>query len=156
MAVANAGRALVVGALAAAVIAGIVVLPMLYVAALVLGFAETIADGAYRAILPSVVEKEQLDSGNAKLQGTELIADAFLGAPIASVSFALAPAAPFVLGAAGFGLSAAIASTLPPTPATDAPTTPLRLGASPPPPLGSSACRSSPGRRAEYRRISTG
>lgn len=128
MAIANGGRALVVGVLAIAAISGVVVLPMLYVAALVLGFAETIADGAYRAILPSVVRKDQLDSGNAALQGTELVADAFLGAPIASLAFAVAPGAPFVLSAAGFGLSAAVASTLPPTPATDGPTTPLRLG----------------------------
>src|SRR5215216_616824 len=129
MALANPGRALVVGALALTVITGVVILPIVYAAALVLGFAETIADGAYRAILPSVVEKRQLDEGNAKLQGTELIADSFLGAPIASASFALTPAAPFILGAAGFGLSAAVAGTLPPTPATDGPTTPLRLGA---------------------------
>jgi MFS family permease len=129
MTLANAGRALVVGSLAMAVVTGVVALPMLYLAALFLGFAETIADGAYRAILPSIVEKVQLDRGNATLQGTELVADAFLGAPIASASFALAPAAPFVLGAVGFGISATVAATLPPTPATDGPTTPLRLGA---------------------------
>jgi MFS family permease len=128
MALANGGRAAVVGVLALTVVSGVVVLPMLYLAALVLGFAETIADGAYRAILPSLVRKDQLDSGNAALQGTELVADAFLGAPIASASFALAPVVPFALSAAGFGVSATVATTLPPTPAGDRPGTPLRLG----------------------------
>lgn len=116
MSVANAGRAAIVGLLAVSVITGWVSMPMLYLAAFALGAAETISDSAYRAVLPAVVARDDLDRGNGYLQGTELVADAFLGAPIASASFALAAGSPFVLGAAGFAVSAAVARTLPPTP----------------------------------------
>jgi MFS family permease len=129
MAIANGVRALIVGLLALAVISGWVVLPMLYVAAFALGAAETISDSAYRAVLPAVVEHEQLDKGNGYLQGAELVADAFLGAPIASATFAFVPGAPFLLGAGGFVVSAVMASTLPPTPPDRGPDAATSLGA---------------------------
>ncbi|HET9520211.1 MAG TPA: MFS transporter [Candidatus Limnocylindrales bacterium] len=115
MAIANAVRAVIVGVLAVSVITGWASMPLLYLAAFSLGAAETISDSAYRAVLPALVAREDLDRGNGYLQGTELVADAFLGAPIASASFALAAGSPFVMGAAGFALSAVVAGTLPPT-----------------------------------------
>ena len=104
-------------------------LPLLYIAAFTLGAAETISDSAYRAVLPAVVERDQLDRGNGYLQGSELVADAFLGAPIASATFALAAGAPFVLGASGFALSAVMATTLPATPPDRGPDAATGLGA---------------------------
>lgn len=129
MAVANAVRAVIVGILAASVIMGWATMPLLYLAAFTLGAAETISDSAYRAVLPAIVDREDLDRGNGYLQGTELVADAFLGAPIASASFALAAGSPFVMGAAGFALSAAVAGTLPPTAPDRGPDAKTGLGA---------------------------
>jgi MFS family permease len=129
MAIANGVRAIIVGVLAVSVISGWVSLPLLYLAALTLGAAETIADSAYRAVLPSVVKRDQLDRGNGYLQGAELVADAFLGAPIASASFAIAAASPFFIGAGGFAVSAALATRLPPTPPDRGPDAQTGLGA---------------------------
>jgi MFS family permease len=64
MSLANGVRAVIVGVLAIAIFGGSVSLAMLYVAAFALGAAETIADNAYRAVLPAVVERDQLDLGN--------------------------------------------------------------------------------------------
>jgi MFS family permease len=116
MVIANGVRAAIVVALGVAVVTGVVSLPLLYLAALLLGAAETISDTAYRAVLPAVVDKRDLDRGNGYLQGAELVPDAFLGAPIASVTFAIAASSPFFLGAGGFAVSAVAASRLPPTP----------------------------------------
>jgi MFS family permease len=129
MAVANGVRALIVAALAVLVVTGWITLPLLYLAAFTLGAAETIADSAYRAVLPAVVERDQLDRGNGYLQGAELVSDAFLGAPIASVTFALGPASPFFLAAGGFALSSAMARTLPPAPPDRGPDAATSLGA---------------------------
>src|SRR5688572_6921166 len=129
MALANGTRAAIVGALGIAVVAGFVSVPLLYGIVFLLGCAETIADSASRAVLPAVVPKDDLDRGNGYLQGAELVTDAFLGAPIASASFAVAAASPFLLGAGAFGLSAALASRLPPTPPDRKPDAATGLGA---------------------------
>jgi MFS family permease len=129
MSLANGVRALVLGGLAVAVVTNAASMPVLYATAFLLGCAETISDSASRAVLPVVVPKEQLDRGNGYLQGAELVSDAFLGALIASASFALAAASPFFLGAGAFGVSAALASRLPPTPAERDPDAATGLGA---------------------------
>jgi MFS family permease len=116
MAIANAIRGVVLAVLALGVIAGVASMPWLYLAALALGAAETVADNAYRAVLPSVVSRDQLDRANGYLQGTELVADGFLGAPLASLSFAAASWSPFVASAVSFGVGAAAAGSLPPSP----------------------------------------
>jgi MFS family permease len=116
MAIANAIRGAVLAVLAVGVITGLASMPLLYLAALSLGAAETVADNAYRAVLPSVVRKDELDRANGYLQGTELVADGFLGAPLASLSFAAATWSPFVASAVSFGVGAAAARSLPPTP----------------------------------------
>ncbi|HEX7222194.1 MAG TPA: MFS transporter [Candidatus Limnocylindrales bacterium] len=129
MALANGARAAIVAALGIAVVAGFVSVPLLYGIVFLLGCAETIADSASRAVLPAVVPKADLDRGNGYLQGAELVTDAFLGAPIASASFAVAAASPFLLGAGAFGLSAALASRLPPPPPDRGPDAATGLGA---------------------------
>jgi MFS family permease len=116
MALANAIRGVVLAVLAVGVITGVASMPLLYLAALSLGAAETVADNAYRAVLPSVVRKDELDRANGYLQGTELVADGFLGAPLASLSFAAATWSPFVASALSFGVGAVAAGSLPPTP----------------------------------------
>lgn len=116
MAIANAIRGAVLAVLAVGVITGVASMPLLYLAALSLGAAETVADNAYRAVLPSVVRRDELDRANGYLQGTELVADGFLGAPLASLSFAAATWSPFVASAVSFGVGAGAALALPPTP----------------------------------------
>lgn len=128
MVIANGVRAAIVAALGVAVVTGVVTLPLLYLAVLLLGAAETISDTAYRAVLPAVVEKDDLDRGNGYLQGAELVPDAFLGAPIASATFAIVAASPFFLAAGGFAVSATLATRLPPTPPDRGPDAGTGLG----------------------------
>lgn len=57
-------------------------LPLLYMTALLLGIAETFADTASGALLPSIVLKPQLERANARLVGAQTITNQFIGPPL--------------------------------------------------------------------------
>jgi MFS family permease len=108
MAVADAVRALALGALAVTVLTGTASLVVLYVVAFTIGVAETVYDSAARAMLPQVVRRDQLDRGNGLLTSAEEASQGFIGAPLGSVLFALAVAAPLLTTAGGFLLAAGL------------------------------------------------
>ncbi|MCZ2830999.1 MFS transporter [Modestobacter sp. VKM Ac-2986] len=108
MAAANVVRALALGALAVTALTGTTSLPALYAVAFAIGVAETFYDSAARAMLPQVVTREQLDRGNGLLTTAEEASQGFLGAPLGSVLFALAVAAPLLGTAGGFLLAAVL------------------------------------------------
>ena len=108
MAVANVVRALALAALATTVLTGTVSLAVLYAVAFAVGVAETGYDSAARAMLPQVVRRDQLDRGNGLLTTAEEASQGFLGAPLGSVLFALAVAAPLLTTAGGFLVSAVL------------------------------------------------
>jgi MFS family permease len=108
MIVANTARAVAVGALAVLVAAGGMTIWLVYLTALVIGTAETIADSAANALIPAVVGDGSLDAANSKLQACEIVGQTFLGGPIGSMTFALFAAFPFILNSAGFAVAAAV------------------------------------------------
>ncbi|MGW5715524.1 MFS transporter [Amycolatopsis sp. NPDC003865] len=108
MVVANTARAVAVGTLAVLVAAGGMTIWLVYLTALVIGTAETIADSAANALVPAVVGDGSLDSANSKLQACEIVGQTFLGGPIGSMTFALFAAFPFLLNSAGFAIAAAV------------------------------------------------
>lgn len=71
----------------------------LYVIAFALGVAEVVADTAAAAILPAVVEPEELEEANARLVGSLTVGDGFIGPALGGVLFALSMAAPFAVSA---------------------------------------------------------
>ncbi|MFD8499382.1 MFS transporter [Amycolatopsis sp. NPDC059657] len=105
---ANLARAVVVGAMAVLVYTGGVTIAVVYVAALLIGTAETIADSAANVLIPAVVDHDRLESANSKLQACEIVGQTFLGGPIGSATFALFAVFPFLLNSAGFALSAGL------------------------------------------------
>lgn len=112
MIVANAARAVLIGGFGLAVAAGSATIWLMYVVAFTLGVAETVADSAANAMLPSVVERDQLEAGNGRLQASELVGNAFLGAPIGAALFAVAMSAPFLLNSVGFAVAALVLASL--------------------------------------------
>ncbi|WIX86996.1 MFS transporter [Amycolatopsis sp. DG1A-15b] len=108
MIVANTARAAAVGALALLVAAGGTTIWLVYLTALIIGTAETIADSAANALIPAVVGDGSLDSANSKLQACEIVGQTFLGGPVGSLTFALFAAFPFILNSAGFTIAAAV------------------------------------------------
>ncbi len=108
MIVANSARAVVVGAMAALVAADGVTIWVVYVAALLIGTAETVADSAANVLIPAVVGKGSLDSANSKLQACEIVGQTFLGGPVGSATFALFATFPFLLNSVGFAIAAVV------------------------------------------------
>lgn len=90
----NGARLLILFVLTLAVATGNVSLPMLYLAALLLGLGETLVDTALASIVPSVVSKERLTWANARLTAAQTVTNTFIGPPLAGflagLGFALA------------------------------------------------------------------
>ena len=108
MIAANSGRAVAVGALAVLVASGGMTIWMVYLTALIIGTAETVADSAANALIPAVVGNGSLEGANSKLQACEIVGQTFLGGPIGSATFALFATFPFILNSAGFAIAAAV------------------------------------------------
>jgi MFS family permease len=79
----NGGRLLILLGLTLAVIMGYVSLPILYLAALLLGIGETLMDTALTSIVPSVVSKERLTWANARITAAQTVTNTFIGPPLA-------------------------------------------------------------------------
>lgn len=106
-------RTLLVGGLALAVLADAMNIWLLCVLVFALGAIETVYESAARAMLPALVPPNDLDTGNGRLGAVEMAGESFIGPPVAGVLFALALAAPFLLGVGGYALAAVIITGLP-------------------------------------------
>jgi MFS family permease len=82
MATVDVGRALLIGALAAAAAAHSTSLLLLCTAAFLLGIGETLFDTAAQSILPSLVDAEDLATANGRLYAVELVLNNFVGPPL--------------------------------------------------------------------------
>jgi MFS family permease len=112
MAAGNAVRALALLILSATVLTGSASMPVLYAVAFAIGVAETVYDSAARAMVPQVLSREQLDRGNGLMTVGEEGGQSFVGAPVGAALFALMAAAPFLVTAGAYVVSAAIVLTL--------------------------------------------
>jgi predicted MFS family arabinose efflux permease len=102
----NLGRAGVLAVLSGVIATGSANIAVVLVALFVLGTAETFADVSSHAILPRVVEREDLGIANARLQGSFLLTNELLAPPIGAFLFAAGMALPFATNAAAFALGA--------------------------------------------------
>jgi MFS family permease len=102
----NLGRAGVLAVLSGVIATGSANIAVVLVALFVLGTAETFADVSSHAILPRVVEREDLGIANARLQGSFLLTNELMAPPIGAFLFAAGMALPFATNAAAFALGA--------------------------------------------------
>lgn len=75
-------------------------------AAFLLGTAEVFRDNAAQTILPSVVDKRDLEAANGQLWSAEQIMGQFIGPPVAGFLIAWAVPMPFLVDAASFAIAA--------------------------------------------------
>jgi MFS family permease len=102
----NLGRAGVLAVLSAVIATGSANIAVVLVALFVLGTAETFADVSSHAILPRVVDRDDLGIANARLQGSFLLTNELLAPPVGAFLFAAGMALPFATNAAAFALGA--------------------------------------------------
>jgi MFS family permease len=106
----NVVRVIVMGGLAVAAATDTASVPVLYVAALVLGIGETLFDTAAQSILPSLVDRSRLSEANGRLFAVELVLNQFAGPPLGGVLAALGLWAAFGSSAVAYaGAAAALA-----------------------------------------------
>lgn len=105
-------RVLLIGGLGVTVVTGTVSLLLIYVVAFALGIAETFFDTSAEAIVPGVVEGEQLTRANGRIQAAEWVGGAFLGPPLGSFLFAALAFLPFFFNAASFLIAAILLITV--------------------------------------------
>lgn len=104
-------RAVVCTSLALAVALDVQVLAATYLAALLLGTCETLRDTSAQALTPSVVPEENLTRANSRLYGTELVANQFVGPPLAGLLFTIGLAVGPAAAAICFAAAAFIVSS---------------------------------------------
>lgn len=102
----NVFRGLVLAGLAVAVWSDTATIALVYAAFFLIGTAETVADNASGALLPSIVPPAALPRANARLIALQHVANQFVAPPLGAALFALAAALPFGVNAAAFVLAA--------------------------------------------------
>ena len=106
--VANALRASLYGALAAAIVSGTVTIWLLLAVVLALAVCEVFFDMSAQAFLPSIVPDHQLERANGHLFAAEVVTNSFLGLPIGAWLFVVAAAAPFGVQGASLAIAAVL------------------------------------------------
>ncbi|WP_354644083.1 MFS transporter [Kitasatospora camelliae] len=108
----NATRAVLVGALALAVYAEAVSIPLVYAVGFLLGCCETLGDNASAAMIPTVVAPEDLPRANARLQSAFYVVNKFAAPPLGAALFGIAAGLPIGVNAVSFALAALLMSAL--------------------------------------------
>jgi MFS family permease len=116
------GKALFLGNIARAII-GLAVsyivyqdsmtIEILLLATFLWGVCEVLVDTTSQAILPEILNSDQLERGNSRLNTAEVIVAQFVGTPLGGLLYAAAIALPFFLSGAGFAIAALIVSIFP-------------------------------------------
>jgi len=122
---ADLARCLVVAILGTMIVLGDVEMWLLYACAFALGMGETLHANAAQAMIPILVEPDQLVTANARLTGTQVMTEQFLGPPLGAVLYGASASLPFVVDAATFGASAGLIASLPDVHRVEKPTTRL-------------------------------
>jgi MFS family permease len=106
MVITNVLRALGIGLMAWGVATDRVELFAIYVVAFGLGVAETFFDTSAEALVPRLVDIDDLPPANGRLQALEWVGGAFAGPPLGALLFAVFAALPFFVDAASFAIAA--------------------------------------------------
>ncbi|NBU23633.1 MAG: MFS transporter [Actinobacteria bacterium] len=99
--------------LASAVGFGFINFPLLLLTTFVFGIGEVIYDTTLQSMIPQVLENDQMERGNARIQVTSVTLGEFVGAPLSGLLYAVSIALPFFFGAAGVLIAVLIVLTLP-------------------------------------------
>jgi MFS family permease len=102
----EAGRAIVLGAFALAVLTDHGTLGLMLVTVFLVGAGETLVTSASHAVLPELVPAHRLANANGTLFSTETATENLVGPALGGVLFAAAMVLPFALDAVSFALAA--------------------------------------------------
>ena len=110
---ANATRSAVVGVLAVMIATDHVTIYWLLVASFIIGVCEVAADTTSQSLIPQILEENNFEKGNSRLQISETVIQGFVGAPISGFIYAIAIALPFFINSLGLAVAALLALSIP-------------------------------------------
>ena len=84
----------------------------LTVTAFLFGLAEVLRDNSAQTLMPSVVEKENLEKANGRMWSAEALANSFIGPPLGSLLIGIAIFIPFFFDAFSFFIAVALIASL--------------------------------------------
>ena len=125
----NLVRAVILGFLAASIVAGAVSIALILVTLFVLGTAETFADVGGQSLIPRLVDRQDLGIANARVTGAVLLTNQLIAPPIGAFLFVIGMALPFGFNAVCFLLGAVLVSRMVLRPAVGPPRAPSSIRA---------------------------
>lgn len=99
-------RVSVIGGLAVLALAGMVSMPVLYIAAFIIGTGEAFFDTNAQSILPALVGRGRLVTANGRLFAAETVMNSFVGPPVGGLLVAIAVPLALSGAAAAYALAA--------------------------------------------------
>ncbi len=84
----------------------------LLVSAFLFGLAEVLRDNSAQTLMPSVVDKENLETANGRMWSAESLTNSFIGPPLGSLLIGVAIFIPFFFDAASFFFAVALIASL--------------------------------------------
>ena len=97
---------------AAAVSEDFVLFGLVLAATMLLGTAEVLHDNASQTFMPAIVAPENLERANGRLWSAEMVANTFIGPPVAAALLVVAFAVPFFVDAVSFALAAVLVTLI--------------------------------------------
>ncbi len=85
---------------------------VLLIATFLAGCAEVLRDNSAQTVLPSIVQKDQLEKANGRLWSAEAVMNTFVGPPLGSLIIGIAIFLPFFVNAGTFFIAAALIASI--------------------------------------------
>ena len=109
----NSIRFIVAGLIALAIATDTITIYWLLLATFLIGTCEVAADTAAQSLIPVMLEKNQFESANSRLNIAQTVIQNFIGAPLSGFLYATAIALPFMLNSLGFLIAAIFVLMIP-------------------------------------------
>jgi MFS family permease len=106
-------RALIATALALLIFTGTLTIYGLLLATFLIGTADVFNDTALQSLIPTILNKDQLERGNSRFQMSDTVLQQFIGMPLGAAFFVYSAFLPFGLDALGFVIAATMLVLIP-------------------------------------------
>lgn len=110
---ANATRFIIAALIALSIASHTITIYVLLVATFLIGICEVTADITSQSLIPQILNKNQYEKGNSRLQISETVIQGFVGTPLSGFLYAVAIYLPFIINSLGFLVAAALAASIP-------------------------------------------
>jgi Na+/melibiose symporter-like transporter len=78
-----------------------------------IGTADVFNDTALQSVIPTILNKDQLERGNSRFQMSDTVLQQFIGMPLGAAFFVISASLPFGLNALGFAIAAVLLVLIP-------------------------------------------